>query len=557
MWSVRILSGPQTGQIFDLKLGKNVFGRSATCDVKILSVGISKEHCEIHVYKDKAMIVDLKSSNGTFVNGVKIQHSIIKLGDKFSLFDVIMDVIPTPDLRPKVNPPQMIKPASRSVQTAGSFNGGAARQLVVPTTMPQFPQMQMQQSQDLGLNIINQAQPHQNSQITNTPQVSLNEKIENYIENVVMTSIYKMVAIIPFKQVLLGFVLVLILMVTVLSLSPLTTITKESNFQEASKRAKSVARALARLNETALASDQFAGLNVAEALKEDGITEALIISQADGSIVAPSEIAGRESAKPLIAKIRRELRSVVEKIDSKTIGASQPIGTYDLATGETKIKFHALVYYDVSSLNVDDGRVISLFMQTLVMASILGAMLYFVFSRLIQYPILSLNKQIDIALREKTDRTEVFIDYPVFQQLVANVNLMLNRLANSNENLNSSQPRQNRDVEFANLVDMIKQPGLVITQQGLVVALNQQFEALSQMSRDSLINQHYNTINDAALMQNIEALTARAVASPYEKHFDRIPFSQFECEISIQACLSPDGQAEYFFVVLNRIEEKS
>ena len=49
MWSVRILSGPQTGQIFDLKLGKNIFGRSATCDIKILSVGISKEHCEIHV----------------------------------------------------------------------------------------------------------------------------------------------------------------------------------------------------------------------------------------------------------------------------------------------------------------------------------------------------------------------------------------------------------------------------------------------------------------------------------------------------------------------------
>ena len=106
MWSVRILSGPQTGQIFDLKLGKNIFGRSATCDIKILSVGISKEHCEIHVYKDKAMIVDLKSSNGTFVNGVKIQHSIIKLGDKFSLFDVIMDVTPLAEKKVKPAPIQ-------------------------------------------------------------------------------------------------------------------------------------------------------------------------------------------------------------------------------------------------------------------------------------------------------------------------------------------------------------------------------------------------------------------------------------------------------------------
>ncbi len=555
MWSVRILSGSQAGQIFDLKLGKNIFGRSANCDVKILSVGISKEHCEVHVYKDKAMIVDLKSSNGTFVNGVKIQHSIVKLGDKFSLFDVIMDVIPSPDLRPKVSVPQVTKPA-RPPQSGGTFNGGAARQLSVQPQTPQFPQLQIQQSPDTGYSLINQSEGAQ-SQISREPEISFGVRVENYIENVVMPSIYKMASILPFKQVLLGFVLVLVLMVTFLSLFPLTTITKESNFQEASKRAKSVARALARSNETALAADQFAGLNVAEALKEDGITEALIVSQADGSIVAPSEIAGRESAKPMISRIRKEQRSVVERIDSKTIGASQPIGSYDISTGETKVKYHAVVYYDVSSLNVDDGRVISLFMQTLVIAAILGSIILFIFSRLIQYPILTLNKQIDVALREKTDRTEVFVDYPVFQQLVANVNLMLNRLANSSDSMESAKPKQNRDIEFMNIVDMISQPGLVVSQQNMIVAVNSHFELLSQQNKDMLMQQNYNTITDTALMQNIEALMVRALASPYEKHIDRIPFSQFECEISIQACLGPDANPEYYFIILNRIEEKS
>src|SRR3989344_1164807 len=104
MWSIRVLSGQQIGQIYDLKLGKNVFGRGGVSDLKVQSLGISKEHCEIHVYKDKMMIVDLKSSNGTFVNGVKIQNSIIRVGDKVSLFDVILDIIPTPDIRPKSTP---------------------------------------------------------------------------------------------------------------------------------------------------------------------------------------------------------------------------------------------------------------------------------------------------------------------------------------------------------------------------------------------------------------------------------------------------------------------
>ena len=74
MWSIRILSGAQAGHIYDLKLGRNVFGRAGNADLQVLSAGISKEHCEVHVYKDKMMIVDLKSSNGTFVNGVKIQN---------------------------------------------------------------------------------------------------------------------------------------------------------------------------------------------------------------------------------------------------------------------------------------------------------------------------------------------------------------------------------------------------------------------------------------------------------------------------------------------------
>lgn len=547
MWSVRVLSGPQAGQIFDMKLGKNIFGRGSQCDVKILSVGISKEHCEIHIYKDKAMIVDLKSSNGTFVNGVKIQHSIIQLGDKFSLFDVIMDVIPTPEIRPKAPATVRPKAARANHAVAVQATGNAARQLEPHVQSGAFPQLQMQQMQYQQ----STAEPAQSAVL----QVSFQEKLENYIENVFMAAIYKTAGVLPFKQVLLGFVLLLVLMVTVLSLIPLTTITQESNYHEAGKRAKTIARNLARLNESALTTDQFANISVAEALKEDGITEALIINQLDGSIIAPSEIAGRQSAKPLVSQIRKEQRSVVSRIDSKTIGASHPIGAYDLATGETKVKYHAVVYYDVSSLNVDDGRVISLFMQTLVMASILGMILYFIFSRLIQYPLTALNKQIDTALRDKTDRADVFFDYPAFQQLVANVNLMLNRLTHSSNDLSAIQPKQSRDFELSNLVEMIAQPGILISQGGLVIALNHQFETLSQMTKENLLQQSYTEITDTALRQNIESLIAKSKEAPYEKHFDRIPFSQFECDISIQACLGSGDHPEFFFIVLSKIEE--
>lgn len=558
MWSVRILSGPQAGQIYDLKKGKNIFGRGSHCDVKILSVGISKEHCEIHVYKDKVMLVDLKSSNGTFVDGVKIQQSIIKLGSKLSLFDIIMDIIPTPEIRPQSRSQVQAEkglPARINPSNHNSMQSGALALKISPENSPmiQFPQMQGQTDVYSGLNPSSDLKSESN----HAPKLELTikEKIDGYIENVVMKSIYQAVNIFPFHQVLLGFIILFVFIVTTLSIIPLSTITEESNLLEASKRARSVARTLAILNQSALATDQLSNLSVAEALKEDGITEAIIVSQLDGSIVAPSEAVGREIAKPMISQIRREQRAMDMKVDSKTIGASQPIGVYDLNTGETKVKYHAVVFYNVSNLNVDDGRFISLFMQTLIMASLFGLVLHFVFSKLIQYPLVSLNNQIDQALKDKVDRTEVFFDYPVFQQTVANVNLLLSRVSQnqgSNDSMMISSGQ--RELEFVHIVEMLDQAAFSLTAEGKFIAVNSLFEEIAQMNKNDLLQQHFSELTDPALMQNIESLIARAETSPFEKHSDRIPFSQFECEISLQACLSSQSKPEYYFIVLKKIE---
>ena len=167
----------------------------------------------------------------------------------------------------------------------------------------------------------------------------------------------------------------------------------------------------------------------------------------------------------------------------------------------------------------------------------------------------ALNKQIDQALREKTDRTEVLFDYPEFQKVIANVNLILNRMWNGLSDQESTKPQQNRDLEFSNLVEILTQPAIVISAAGTVIALNEQFEQISQMQKTDLLQNHFAVITDPALMQNIEALVARAKDSPYEKHTDIIPFSQFECTISIQASLGAAGEPEYFIMTLARVEQ--
>ncbi len=555
MWSVRVLSGPQTGQIFDLKMGKNLLGRGMNCDFKITSGGISKDHCEIHVYKDKVIVVDLKSSNGTFVNGVKIQNSIIKLGDKVSVFDVIMDVIPSPDIRPKPTaaprpvalrprpapqPQRQMPPQMYNQQPpAYPMQGGAAMQ----AQMYQQP--------------LNGVPPQQNNfgAAIEMPK-TFGERIDEYMENVVMPVFYKMSVVFPFKQVLLGMMILFVVFVTIASMFPLTTILRESNFNEAAKRAKSVARAMARINEQALLSGQINNLNVSEALKEDGIKEAIIIMQSDGSVVAPTEKVGRDMSKSFVIQARKEPRAHAAPVDDNTIGASHPIAAYDPLSGETTVKYVAIVFYDISSLNVDDGRVISLFMQTLVISALFGIGLYLLFSRLIEFPIRQLNKQIDTALREKSDRTEVAFDYPELQKAVANVNLLLNRMWNGLSDSETIKPSQNRDVEFSQMVNMLTQPAAVISANGSITSCNHQFATLVQTVPEALIAQSYMTITDQAMVQNLESLMSRARELVYETHRDKIPFSQFECEIFLQAFLDSAGAPEYFFVSLTKVNEE-
>ncbi len=89
MWALRILTGPQAGQFIELKMGKNVVGRAPQCDVKLTSPGVSKEHTEINVLKDKILVTDLKSSNGTYLNGIRIQNGLMRLGDKLGIHDIL------------------------------------------------------------------------------------------------------------------------------------------------------------------------------------------------------------------------------------------------------------------------------------------------------------------------------------------------------------------------------------------------------------------------------------------------------------------------------------
>jgi len=62
-----------------------VIGRRRECDIRIPLATVSKKHCQLNFDNGSLKIRDLKSLNGTKVNGKKINETEIKAGDSLKI----------------------------------------------------------------------------------------------------------------------------------------------------------------------------------------------------------------------------------------------------------------------------------------------------------------------------------------------------------------------------------------------------------------------------------------------------------------------------------------
>jgi adenylate cyclase len=72
-------------QTYTFTTGEVVIGRSPDCQIVLKDFGISRTHAKIVVDEDGIRIADLKSKNGTQVNGVPIVEAPLKDGDRILL----------------------------------------------------------------------------------------------------------------------------------------------------------------------------------------------------------------------------------------------------------------------------------------------------------------------------------------------------------------------------------------------------------------------------------------------------------------------------------------
>jgi len=81
-----VVSGPQFGELLDLEPGAEVvLGRGADSGFLAADDGISRRHASLLARADEALLRDLESQNGTWVDGARIAVAPLRDGQCFSL----------------------------------------------------------------------------------------------------------------------------------------------------------------------------------------------------------------------------------------------------------------------------------------------------------------------------------------------------------------------------------------------------------------------------------------------------------------------------------------
>lgn len=508
MWALRILNGPEQGSFFPLNPGPNTIGRSANCTIQLKALGISKKHAEINVQEEDIVLTDTNSSNGTYVNGIKIKQQTVEIGDQISFHDVVSDIT-------------LEKQAQHLPMYNQPVQNGSAQSFSNPAFYPP-----------------------PNKQPSSSKKIA--EWWDSYLNKVILPGIYKLPEWIELKWVMGSFAIGFILLVTLLSTIPLTRILKSSVEKESMNHAQSIAEALAVENKPALIEGLNTAVSVQYALLRPGVKEALIVHSATGRIIAPTEKFQTYPDNPFIHRARKLGKATVEKINSSTVAAMVPIQYFNPDTSSQDIMAYSAVFFNLASLATGKEKTISLIVQSFFIAVIIGSILFFFMYKMISYPFQSINEQLSLALKDDTAHISTNYQFPDLKSLCSNINSALERIHSHQDSPQTTLV--DRQSEMANLVELIGFAGLCIQlDNSSISAINQQFEEQTGLDIEHLLHQPIDQISDTSLQLNLKNAIEKISENPHQMFVDQLEFNGSPFQVTAQGVHGAD-QLSYILV---------
>jgi HD-GYP domain-containing protein (c-di-GMP phosphodiesterase class II) len=87
---IRVKTGPHKGKTYEITDAPITVGREETQTIQILDQGVSRAHAEVFRLGEMCFVRDLNSTNGTYVNDVKIVEEALKAGDELLIGTTVL-----------------------------------------------------------------------------------------------------------------------------------------------------------------------------------------------------------------------------------------------------------------------------------------------------------------------------------------------------------------------------------------------------------------------------------------------------------------------------------
>lgn len=114
------------GDPIPLRKPKLMVGRRPSCDIQLDFPNVSSQHCELEFVNGYWRVRDLHSSNGTKVNGERVDEKFVQPGDNITFAKHRFEIEYTPD--PNAAPVEEVDPMSISLlEKAGLGRSAVSR----------------------------------------------------------------------------------------------------------------------------------------------------------------------------------------------------------------------------------------------------------------------------------------------------------------------------------------------------------------------------------------------------------------------------------------------
>lgn len=82
---LEVVAPDESSRAYELEEGEVLVGRSSECGIQVLVENVSRKHARIFYRNDEYHIEDLDSTNGTYVNGIRVVKCALRNSDHIEI----------------------------------------------------------------------------------------------------------------------------------------------------------------------------------------------------------------------------------------------------------------------------------------------------------------------------------------------------------------------------------------------------------------------------------------------------------------------------------------